>query len=82
MTPAEVHIARPCLVERESVSTETFARRARQPLAAVAVFQGDDKIDKSPAVGFPAAVRVRRPAGRIAERVVRIGHIKYIKINT
>ena len=31
-------------MEREPVSTETFAQRVKQPLAAVAVFEGDDKV--------------------------------------
>ena len=42
--PAEVHIARLGLMEREPVSAETFAQHVKQPLAAVAVFEGDDKI--------------------------------------
>ena len=42
--PAEVHIARLGLMEREPVSTETFAQHVKQPLAAVAVFESDDKI--------------------------------------
>ena len=42
--PAEVHIARLGLVEREPVSTGTFAQHVKQPLAAVAVFEGDDKV--------------------------------------
>ena len=43
-SPAEVHIARLGLMEREPVSTETFAQRVKQALAAVAVFEGDDKV--------------------------------------
>ena len=31
-------------MEREPVSTETFAQHVKHPLAAVAVFEGDDKI--------------------------------------
>ena len=42
--PAEVHIARLGLMEREPVSTETFAQNVKQPLAALAVFEGDDKV--------------------------------------
>ena len=42
--PAEVHMARLGLMEREPVSTETFFQHVKQLLAAVAVFEGDDKI--------------------------------------
>ena len=42
--PAEVHIARLGFMEREPVSTETLAWHVKQSLAAVAVFEGDDKI--------------------------------------
>ena len=43
-SPSEVHVARLGFMEREPVSTETFAQHIKQPLAAVAVFEGDDKI--------------------------------------
>lgn len=42
--PAEVHRTRLGLMERQPVSTETFARRVKQPPGAVAVFEGDDKV--------------------------------------
>ena len=42
--PAEVHIARLGFMEREPVSAETFAQHVKHSLAAVAVFEGDDKV--------------------------------------
>ena len=42
--PAEVHIARLGFMEREPVSTQTFAQRVKHSLAAVPVFKGDDKV--------------------------------------
>ena len=42
--PTEVHVARLGFMEREPVSTETFAQRVKQPLSALAVFEGDDKV--------------------------------------
>ncbi len=58
--PAEVHIARPGLVEREPVSTEMFTRHVTQPLAAVAVFEGDDKsVGESHQLAVAAQARPR-----------------------
>ena len=48
-------------MEREPVSTETFAQHVKQPLAAVAVFEGDDKIiGESHQLAVSAQARPRR----------------------
>ena len=58
--PTEVHISRLGLMERESVSAEKFAQHVKQPLAAVAVFESDDKVvgeSHQPAVSAQARPR-------------------------
>ena len=53
--PTEVYIARLGLMEREPVSTETFAQHVKHSLAAVAVFEGDDKSSR-PGESHPEAL--------------------------
>ena len=70
--PAEVHVARLGLVEREPVSTETFAQHVKQPLAAVAVFEGDDKIvGESHKLAVSAQARPRHFLEPIIQHVVQ-----------
>ena len=70
--PAEVHIARLGLVEREPVSTETFAQHIKQPLAVVAVFEGDDKIvGESHQLAVSAQARPRHFLEPLIQHVVQ-----------
>ena len=69
----EVHIARLGLMEREPVSTETFAQHLKHSLAAVAVFEGDDKvIGESHQLAPSVEARLRHVLEPLVQHMVQV----------